>query len=562
MSLNLKLQMRLSQQLIMTPQLQQAIKLLQLSRNELEELIQQALVENPVLDEATEDEEGGGGEVLADPAADLARDDGDLINNETHPENDQDWQEYIQSGSGIIPERHTGGDHDELSLEATLASDASLQQHLLWQMEMSTLSPLEREIGEHLIGNFDDDGYLTLGIRELLQGNPGLHSRIDKARGKQGLSLPAAETLADYLMDARHQSAQLVERGKKKKLPPVFAEDLEDEQAGHKSRGAPLNVKPRVAAVVEAVLRHIQTYDPIGVGARDLRECLLIQLAAMGLQGKLPYNIVRDDLKLLEKKDLRRIARRQKAPLDDVIEAYKLLMSLEPKPGRPFTSERPQHIIPDVYIYKSPSEHEEGEDRVGDDRVALTSGGMPRLKINDYYRELGESGKVDSSLTHEYLQEKIKAGNWLMKSIEQRQKTIFRVTKSILKHQYEFFEQGINYLRPLVLKDVAEDIEVHESTVSRITTNKYVHTPQGIFELKYFFTSGIDQGHGEVISSKKIKDLIQRIISGEDAREPLTDIQIAEILSKQSKIKVARRTVAKYREALNMLPSNKRKQLF
>ena len=215
-----------------------------------------------------------------------------------------------------------------------------------------------------------------------------------------------------------------------------------------------------------------------------------------------------------------------------------------------------------MYIYKSPSDSKEGEDRVGQYRVALNNGGIPRLKINDYYRQLGESGTPGSALTQEYIQEKIKAGNWLMKSIEQRQKTIFRVTKSILKHQYEFFDNGINDLRPLVLKDVAEDIDVHESTVSRITTNKYVHTPQGIFELKYFFTSGIDQGSGEVISSKKIKDMIQKIITAEDPREPLTDIQIAEILSKESKIKVARRTVAKYREALNLLPSNKRKQLF
>jgi RNA polymerase sigma-54 factor len=187
---------------------------------------------------------------------------------------------------------------------------------------------------------------------------------------------------------------------------------------------------------------------------------------------------------------------------------------------------------------------------------------MPRLRISDFYREMADNGAGNSSLTQEYIQEKIKAGNWLMKSIEQRQKTILRVTRSILKHQYDFFERGINSLRPLVLKDVAEDIDVHESTVSRITTNKYAHTPQGIFELKYFFTSGIDQGQGEVISSKKIKDMILRIISAEDAREPLTDIQIAERLSNVSKIKVARRTVAKYREALNLLPSNKRKKMF
>ena len=168
----------------------------------------------------------------------------------------------------------------------------------------------------------------------------------------------------------------------------------------------------------------------------------------------------------------------------------------------------------------------------------------------------------DGQLTKEYIQEKIKAGQWLMKSIEQRQKTIYRVTKSILRFQEEFFDRGIHFLRPLVLKDVAEDIDVHESTVSRITTNKYVHTPQGIFELKYFFTSGIEQGSGEAVSSKRIKDMIQQLVQGEDTKTPFTDLQLAEILYRRSSIKVARRTVAKYREALNILPSNKRKQLF
>ena len=313
---------------------------------------------------------------------------------------------------------------------------------------------------------------------------------------------------------------------------------------------------------MEGVLRFIQTLDPTGVGSRTLKECLEVELTALGLSDSLPYRMVDQELKLLESKDLRRIARRQKSDLDDVIEAYKLIVSLEPKPGRPFTADRAQHIIPDVFIYKFSGSGSESEGQVGQFRVSLNDAGIPRLKINGFYRDLANGKDPDSSLTKEYIQEKIKAGSWLMKSIEQRQRTIFRVTKSILKHQHEFFEHGINYLKPLVLKDVAEDIEVHESTVSRITTNKYVHTPQGIFELKYFFTSGIDQGQGEVISSKKIKDLIEKIIAKEDPREPLTDIQIAEHLHKEMKIKVARRTIAKYREALNLLPSNKRKQLF
>jgi len=557
MSLNLKLQMRLSQQLIMTPQLQQAIKLLQLSRNELEELIQQALVENPVLEEGAEEADGE-----EEPPARTAEDTGDdIIAEPSHPENDLEWQQYIASGSGIIPERGPrGGDGDEMGLEATLSRAATLHEHLSWQLEMASLSPLEMEIGEHLIGNLDDDGYLTVSIVELLELNPDLHARIEQALRQRTLSLPPPEGLDPQVFTLRHVSRQPAPPPKQKKAPPVFEEDEATQAPPQPARR--IRVNPAAAAAVEAVLRFLQTFDPAGVGARHLQECLQIQLEAAGYADQLPCTIVRDDLKLLENKDLRKIARRHKVDVEEVVDSYKLITSLEPKPGRPFGGERPQHIIPDVFIFKYSDEASQAEDRVGQYRIVLNESGMPRLQISDYYRELADHNHTDSSLTHEYIMEKIKAGNWLMKSIEQRQKTIFRVTKSILKHQYEFFEKGINYLNPLVLKDVAEDIKVHESTVSRITTNKYVHTPQGIFELKYFFTSGIDQGQGEVISSKKIKDMIQKIIAGEDARDPFTDIQIAERLSKQNNIKVARRTVAKYREALNLLPSNKRKQLF
>ncbi len=558
MALNLKLQMRLSQQLIMTPQLQQAIKLLQLSRQELEELIDQALVENPVLEE--DPEEAAPVETTPEPVT-ATENAGDLIEDDRHAEADLDWQQYINSGSGVIPERAPREDGDEPNLEATLSRSETLQDHLAWQLEMSQVSPVEQEIGDHLIGNIDDDGYLTTTILELLEARPEVQEAILHALRRGSLKLPLPENVDPILLATKHQASEPVAQ-RVKGAPPEF---VDDEPAADAPAALPLKstVAPQAAAAVEAVLRLIQQFDPPGVGARRLQECLEIQLIAMGLQGSLAWDIVHEDLKLLENKDLRRVARRQKAELDQVIESYKLIMSLEPKPGRPFARERAQHIIPDVFIYKMHSEaNPEAEDRVGQYRVVLNESGMPRLRISDYYRHLAERRASDSGLTQEYIQEKIKAGNWLMKSIEQRQKTILRVTRSILKHQYEFFEKGIHYLRPLVLKDVAEDIDVHESTVSRITTNKYVHTPQGLFELKYFFTSGIDQGHGEVISSKKIKDMIEKMIAIEDVKEPFTDIQIAERLSKESNIKVARRTVAKYREALSLLPSNKRKQLF
>ena len=279
----------------------------------------------------------------------------------------------------------------------------------------------------------------------------------------------------------------------------------------------------------------------------------MIQLDILGESESLCTRIVKQDMPLLESKDLKKIARRQKQDIEQVIESYRLIMSLEPKPGREFISNPSHHyIIPDVYIYQKDEEY----------KVALNSAGMPRLRISSYYKDLSNTLEDDGSLTKDYILEKVKAGQWLLKSIEQRQKTIYRVTKSILRFQKKFFQHGIHFLRPLVLKDVAEDIDVHESTVSRITTNKYVHTPQGIFELKYFFTSGIDQGRGEAVSSKLIKDMILQMVQKENLKSPYTDLQIADILVRQSGIKVARRTVAKYREALNILPSNKRKQLF
>ncbi|HKI99810.1 MAG TPA: RNA polymerase factor sigma-54 [bacterium] len=565
MSLNLKLQMRLSQQLIMTPQLQQAIKLLQLSRQELEELIDQALIENPVLEESPPENNESLDEALPAAETDAMAPQEDVIEDHTQADNDVDWQQYLASGSGVIPERHARDSGEESNLEATLSRSDTLHEHLLWQLEMAPLTPLEKTIGRLLIGNMDDDGYLTSSILELLESDPELHRAIEQALRRKRLTVRVPADLDPALLIARHQSSEpeVRTKGRKKALPAFAEEEAEAAAQAERPRIERIKVKPEVAGVMEGVLRQIQQFDPIGVGARHLQECLEVQLRALGMGVHLAYQIVHHDLKLLENKDLKKIARRRKAELDDVIEAYKLIMYLEPKPGRPFVRDRAQTIIPDVYIHKVYGDpDEDGEDRYGQYKVTLNDTGITRLRISDFYREMADNGAGNSSLTQEYIQEKIKAGNWLMKSIEQRQKTILRVTRSILKHQYEFFEQGINYLRPLVLKDVAEDIDVHESTVSRITTNKYAHTPQGIFELKYFFTSGIDQGQGEVISSKKIKDMILRIISGEDAREPLTDIQIAERLSNESKIKVARRTVAKYREALNLLPSNKRKKMF
>jgi RNA polymerase sigma-54 factor len=564
MAMQMKMQMKMSQQLIMTPQLQQAIKLLQLSRTELEELIEQTLIENPVLEEGIDmdtfpnktDDSPETPETAESPEVVADTEDFETARENEHENKDQDevdWQQYIEQVEqfgGYQERRYNSGSDDEESpsIEATTAQTESLADHLVWQLDMQELSPLEYKIGAFLIGNIDNDGFLVTSVRELLESQRDLYHQINK--GYKNGELPELPEIEADLLDLKFQTGKTTQKKKNKK------EDVPDfeeyEQIPEEEPKRPV-VSAAACSFVEYVLGKIQQFNPNGVGARSLQECLLIQLDILGESENLCTRIVKHDMPLLESKDLKKIARRQKQDLEQVIESYRLIMSLEPKPGREFIQNPSHHyIIPDVYIYQKDDEY----------KVALNSAGMPRLRISNYYKDLSNTLVDDGSLTKDYILEKVKAGQWLLKSIEQRQKTIYRVTKSILRFQRKFFEHGIHFLRPLVLKDVAEDIEVHESTVSRITTNKYVHTPQGIFELKYFFTSGIDQGRGEAVSSKRIKDMIQQMVQKENLKSPYTDLQIADILERQSGIKVARRTVAKYREALNILPSNKRKQLF
>ena len=564
MAMQMKMQMKMSQQLIMTPQLQQAIKLLQLSRAELEELIEQTLIENPVLEEGMdmdtfpnkneEPQESSETEETPEVVSDTEEFETARENEQEDSVQDEiDWQQYIEQieqFGGYNERRYNVNtdDDDSPSIDITAAQTESLADHLMWQLDMLKLTPLEYEVGAHLIGNIDNDGFLVTSINELLELQQDLYSRIIK-KHKKGELPELAEVDAD-LCNLKFQSSKTSHKKKNRQdNDPSLNEDstLLDEETE----------KPEIltpaCAFVESVLNKIQQFNPNGVGARSLQESLLIQLGMLGESDSLSSRIVKNDMQFLESKDLKKIARRQKQDIEQVIDSYRLIMSLEPKPGREFISNPSHHyIIPDVYIYQKDNEY----------KVALNSVGMPRLRISNYYKDLSNSMEDDGSLTKDYIMEKVKAGQWLLKSIEQRQKTIYRVTKSILRFQKKFFDKGIHYLRPLVLKDVAEDIDVHESTVSRITTNKYVHTPQGIFELKYFFTSGIDQARGEAVSSKRIKDMILQMVQKEDLKSPYTDLQIADVLERQSGIKVARRTVAKYREALNILPSNKRKQLF
>ncbi len=301
---------------------------------------------------------------------------------------------------------------------------------------------------------------------------------------------------------------------------------------------------------VEALLLKMQTFDPIGVCARDLSECLLIQARHLGFGDTIITDIIANHLTELEKKNYKAICKALKISIDEVVSSVNVIKGLEPRPGRQFSEDTPQYINPDIYVYKLDN----------DFAIMLNDDGMPKLRVNSFYKNSISKGKKISGDAETYIQDKIRSAAWLIKSIHQRQKTIYRVMESILRYQREFFEKGIAYLKPMVLRDVAQDIGMHESTISRVTTNKYAYTPQGIFELKYFFNSSIKRGQGDTIASASVQEKIRQIILNENPKKPYSDDKISKLL-KEENIHIARRTVAKYREMLKVLPSNKRKQI-
>ena len=300
---------------------------------------------------------------------------------------------------------------------------------------------------------------------------------------------------------------------------------------------------------VETVLTTMQTFDPPGVCARDLKEALLIQVKRLGIDNPILERIISEHIKNLENKNYKKIASALNITIENVIACVNVIKYLEPKPGRKFSSEEPHYILPDIYVYKD-----------GDDfKVVMNDDGLPKLKINRYYKESISNGTEIPKDAKAYLHEKMQAASWLIKSIHQRQKTIYAVMESIIKFQRDFFDNGVAHLKPMILKDVAEDIEMHESTISRVTTNKYAYTPQGMFELKYFFNSSIKRTNGDAMASESVKEKIKDLVSKEDPQHPLSDKKLAALL-KEDNITIARRTVAKYREMLYILPSSKRKQ--
>jgi RNA polymerase sigma-54 factor len=565
MALELRQNLKLSQTLVMTPQLQQAIKLLQLSRMELVDLIRTEMEQNPLLEEPQEGSEAELNEAPAEqistlnesieaseltsaPAEAAQPDLAKALSGEVKRD-DIDWERFADNYQTPNSAGSTGGINSEdlPSFESTHTRAEGLTEHLMEQLRMAGFTDLERRIGGLIIGNLNRDGYLVVDP-DLQPTIPLLFTGPEDSSEPGDSTDPAAE-------------AKPVE------VPAVAPEALEALRAAQAVKTPIRTCDPIITLALEAqvpaitaekVLKRVQKFDPVGCACRDLRECLLVQAKHYLSEGEgkddpdaeLLPKIVGRHLKNVETKKYQAIAKDLDVSLEEVVASIKLLSRLDPKPGRNYTNEEPQYITPDVYIHK-----------IGDSyTTVLNDDGLSKLRISQHYRNALKNGS--GAKTKEYIQDKLRSAVWLIRSIHQRQRTIVKVTDSIIKFQKDFLDKGVAYLRPLILRDVAEDIGMHESTVSRVTTNKYVHTPQGIYELKYFFNAAIGRmSGGEDVASEAVKNQIKQIVAGEPGDKPYSDQKIVEVLRTQN-VDIARRTVAKYREVLGILASSKRKRFY
>ena len=476
MALELRQQLKLSQQLIMTPQLQQAIKLLQLSRLELLDTIHQELEINPLLEETQEElptEQDDELETLTTEETPFQE-----VQLSEKMRQDFDWEGYLEEYNTNTPVvSETDPNQEWPNFDNRLTDAATLEDHLVWQVRLSDCSEEEREIGSYIIGNLDKDGYLDATIEEISEMSG---SDVSK---------------------------------------------------------------------VEEVLHKIQNLDPVGVASRDLKECLLVQAKTLELEDDLVIRIIEDYLHYLETKNYAALVRALKRSPEEVKAAVEIILGLDPRPGSAFNKETVEYISPDIYVFKVDDEWV----------ILLNEDGMPKLRVSSYYKEALGGGDSLPSETRDYIQTKLRAAAWLIKSIHQRQRTLYKVSQSIVRLQGDFFDRGVANLKPMVLRDIAEDVGMHESTISRVTANKYMHTPHGIFELKYFFNSSINSVMGEAVASESVKERIRQLVREEDSSKPYSDQEIVDILEKEN-ISIARRTVAKYREMLGILPSNRRRK--
>jgi len=566
--MELKLVPKLQLGVVMTPQLKMAIKLLTLNHLELKDAVAQELVENPVLEEAFDDRVPNESREEAPATTPTPERPAEVSTQPAQQEPQIDWEAYADSYNYLPPSAGGGGEgFDDLpGIDQTLTRSETLEEHLLWQVRMSDMSSLEREIAVRLIGEMTDEGFLDCAPRLPTPSEPAATPAVspaDDADDGEEIEGPIAAA-ADSDDDEDDEDDAPKKKPRTRAAAAVVAEPVGERVDPVQLVAEELDVEPEW---VEAVRKKMMHFDPVGCLARDLRECLIVQLEVWGYDEEtLAWQLVATYLKDVEKRNFQAIAKATKSTLEDVGEAMKIVEQLEPRPARNFIAQgespEAQYITPDVYIFK-----------VGDEWVvSLNEDGLPKLKMSRFYldkmreataaqqaqRDAGQRVTADPSRT--YIKEKMRTATWLIKSIHQRQRTIYRVCESILKYQRDWFD-GTGPLKPLILKTVADDIEMHESTVSRVTTRKYMHTPRGVYELKYFFNSSINTGDGDNIASEAVKDEIKRIVQAENPKKPLSDAAIVKLLSEKN-IDIARRTVAKYREVLGILPSSRRKQVF
>jgi RNA polymerase sigma-54 factor len=483
----LTLQAKLQQKLILTPSLQQAIKLLPMSTLELADMLQQEITENPLLEEDLERPASEQQESDAEEGA--APTETSVVETDGKPE----------------PEPKRDDSMNEIDYESFFSDYLEEGYRPRTTYEIPELPPIENTLSTtaSLADHLDWQLRMAPADEETVELGGAIIGNIDE----HGYLQASVEEICDM---------------------------------GNYDRES-----------VERALTLVQGFDPIGVGARDLRECLLIQLRHLDLAGTPVETMVTDHLDLLQSHRFSDIAKAMKLPVEEVIQHCEIIRRLDPQPGSKFNTEKSHYVTPDVYVLKVDGKYE----------VVLNEDRLPQLRISSVYKRMLENKSEDNAATRDYVKEKLRSALWLIKSVDQRQKTIYKVANSIVRQQNEFLEHGVEQLRPMVLRDVATDIGMHESTVSRVVSNKYMHTPQGVYEMRYFFHSGIASVGGEHVSSVTIKQRIRKIVGEENPKRPLSDSKIVRILEEEGLV-LARRTIAKYREELRIPPSNQRKNLY
>lgn len=478
MALESRLELKLSQKLVLTPQLQMAIKLLQMPQLELSQTINQELIENPFLEEVSEFsslEELSQEEKESVEETPQDTDDAELSLEKLAQFSSDDYFEE-RSSDGRDLGYFTSGNVTHPSYEYFLSTAPDLFEHLIWQLRLSKEPEEIREIAELIIGNIDENGYLRISDLEIAE-----LSRVGTDTVQKALSL-------------------------------------------------------------------VQSFDPPGIAARDVKECLQLQLRFMLMQGTLAEKLVINNLDLVGKRKYQQLSKEYHVSVEEILSAVKVIESLDPKPARKFSSSSADYITPDVFILKADSGYQ----------IVLNDEGLPKVKINYYYQRLLKQKDSVPKEERQFLEDKLRSAIWLLKSLDQRNKTIYRVTESILVFQRDFFDKGVNVLKPLNLKDIASELNLHESTISRVTSNKYLSCPRGIYSFKYFFSNAIASDSGE-LSSTSVKEMIRKIISEEDPGNPLSDMRIVDIF-KGKNITIARRTIAKYRDELKIRPQSQRRR--